>query len=89
MYSRTGIIVNETGLHARPASLFIKMAKNFDAKISIRKKEAPNPVNAKSIVALLALGLDKGSEVEISADGGDEKQAVDSLLDLIANGLTE
>ncbi|MDR0620873.1 MAG: HPr family phosphocarrier protein [Deltaproteobacteria bacterium] len=89
MYSRTGTIVNETGLHARPASDFIKAANRFKAKIKIRRKEVPTDVNAKSIVSLLTLGLEKGAEVVISAEGEDETQAVNSLFDLIETGLKE
>ena len=89
MYSRTVTIVNESGLHARPASDFIKAASGFKSRINIKRTGSPKSVNAKSIVSLLTLGLEKGAEVELSAEGEDETQAVDFLFDLIESGLSE
>lgn len=90
MYKRQTTIVNPTGLHARPASDFVSTAKKFSSKISITDLNASNqPVNAKSILILLSLGLGQGTAVEISADGTDETEAVDSLVALIETGFGE
>lgn len=89
MYTRTTVIINESGLHARPASDFIKTANRFTSKISIRKTDSGDACNAKSIVFLLAMGLARGMEVEISAEGADEAQAVDALIELIESGCGE
>ena len=87
MYKRQTTIVNPTGLHARPASDFVSTAKKFSSKISITDLNASNqPVNAKSILILLSLGLGQGTAIEISADGTDETEAVDSLVALIETG---
>ena len=85
MYSKQTTIANVTGLHARPASDFIAAANKFKSDITIRRLtgEDTEEANAKSIVHLLTLGLSQGEDVEISADGGDEKTAVDSLIALI------
>lgn len=85
MYTRTTTIMNATGLHARPASDFVALASKFKSYILIRRKGADEDEdgNAKSIVNLLALGLAQGEEVELEANGEDEKSAVDSLIDLI------
>lgn len=87
MYKRTTTIINETGLHARPASDFTRAASAFASEIMIcRLDNDSRLVNAKSTVLLLTLGLDKGSEVELSAEGSDEKAAVDALVGLIESG---
>lgn len=90
MYKRQTTIVNPTGLHARPASDFVATAKKFSSKISITDLNAKEqPANAKSILILLSLGLAQGTTVEISADGTDETEAVDSLVALIETGFGE
>lgn len=86
MYNRKTTIKNPTGLHARPASDFIGMAGKFQSKIMIKRTEDTDDseaANAKSIINLLAMGFCQGEEVEISATGDDEKEAVDSLVELI------
>lgn len=88
MYSKETEIVNETGLHARPASEFVNQAKKFASKITIAEVGG-DPANAKSIVTLLALGLAKGKKIVISAEGEDEQAAVDTLIGLIDSGFGE
>lgn len=85
MYKASTTIANTTGLHARPASDFIAAAGKFSSRIMIRRKseEEEDEVNAKSIINVLSLGLCQGEEVELKADGPDEKEAVDSLIALI------
>lgn len=84
MYSKQTIILNETGLHARPASQFVELAKSFASSITIRKAGTDRKaVNAKSIVLLLAEGCNQGALVEIAADGPDEQAAVEGLAALI------
>ena len=89
MYKRNVLIKNRTGLHARPASEFINLAKSFDSKIYIRNAEDENEVDAKSIMMLLTLGLGQGDEVVIRATGEDEVNAVDSLVTLIESKFGE
>lgn len=86
MYSKKTTIANATGLHARPASDFIAMASKFASLIKIGRvngEEGEESTNAKSIICLLSLGLSQGEEVEITAQGPDEKEAVDGLVALI------
>ena len=89
MYSEKVTIVNTTGIHARPASEFVGVATKFKSKITIKKKDSTNEANAKSIVILLTLALSKGTEIEIFADGEDEKEAVNTLVQLIKGGFGE
>ncbi len=88
MYSKTAIIQNPTGLHARPAADFVQCASRFDAQVRIARV-GDEPVNAKSMILLLSRGLSRGTEVEISAEGPDEVEAVEALISLLASGLGE
>ncbi len=90
MYQKQVTVLNPTGLHARPASDFVALAKTFPCKIKIRGLDSGEPaVNAKSIVMLLSLGLAQGTQAELSAEGEEEQQAVDALAALIATGFGE
>ena len=75
------IIHHEVGLHARPATLFVKLAKQYSSSITVfcKGKEA----NAKSILKILSLGADKGSEITIRAEGSDAQQALVALQELV------
>ena len=91
MVSKQTVVINPSGLHARPASDFVKAAKAFDSKIKIANLDLPEegPMNAKSIISILALGIGPGCNVEITAEGDDEEEAVDSLIALIDSGFGE
>ena len=90
MYSKETSVINQTGLHARPASVFVNEAKKFGSSVQIRNvTEDHPPVNAKSIIRLLSEGMGMGTRVEIIADGPDEQLAVDTLTALIDSGFGE
>ena len=72
------VIQNKTGLHARPASLFVKKASGF--KCSVKLKKDDNEVDAKSMLSVLTLGAGKGSTVIVTTDGEDEKEAMAELI---------
>jgi phosphocarrier protein HPr len=80
-------LTNKTGLHARPAGAFVRVAKQFqsDVKAIHNGKEA----NAKSILSVLSLGAERGAAVWIRAEGPDAQQAVDALAKLIAEKFGE
>ena len=91
MVSKVTRVINATGLHARPATEFVNKANTFSSKITIRNfsDESNKTVNAKSIVLLLTLGVCQGTDVEITAVGLDEVEAVESLVALINTGFGE
>ena len=90
MYSKRTIIINEHGLHARPGANLAIKAKEFNSKITIKKIGVEkNPATAKSVIALMSLGLTKGNEVEITAVGDDEIEAVKALISFIDLGCGE
>lgn len=90
MYTRKTVVNNADGLHARPAAVFAKMASSFESDVTVRKSEAgAQDQNAKSIICLMAMGLDCGAEIEITANGADERAAVESLVGLVESGCGE
>lgn len=89
MYQKIAMVCNNSGLHARPAATFIAEAKKFESTITIGRIGDTNVINAKSMVKLLTLGICKGQEVQISAEGVDEVAAVDALVALIQSGFGE
>lgn len=83
-------VLNESGLHARPASMFVKMAKGFESEIMVRNLDKDGPfVNAKSILRLLTAELCKNEWLELKAEGPDEAEAVEKLIDLVNGGFGE
>ena len=80
-------ITNETGLHARPASNFVKIAKSFKSKITVACKG--NEVDAKRILGIMSLGAEKGATITITAEGEDEAQAFAALKTLVDTGFGE
>ena len=82
MEKTTITITNKEGLHARPASLFVKEAAKYASKITIAKHEGKEG-NAKSILSVLSMGVDSGSTIDIICEGEDEKEAVKALQELI------
>lgn len=89
MYSREITIHNASGLHARPASEFVREAGKYKSSVTIRRKDTGAVANAKSIILLLSLSLSKGTQAVISAEGEDEQCAVDNLAALIESGFGE
>jgi phosphocarrier protein HPr len=75
------VIQNKTGLHARPASLFVKKASSFKCDVKIKKDDTE--VNAKSMLSVLTLGAGQGATVTIITDGEDEKEAMEELIKLL------
>jgi phosphocarrier protein len=87
MVSKVVTITNNVGLHARPATFFIQKANTFKSSIWLEKDE--RKVNAKSLLGVLSLGIVQGTSISISADGSDEADAVNGLVELIMTGLPE
>jgi len=91
VYAKQTQIVNRTGLHARPATEFVRTAQRYQSKITVQnlEKEGATPVNAKSLMGLLAAGLGRGMRIAIAAEGTDEVKAVEALVALVESGFGE
>lgn len=80
-------IHNPTGLHARPAKVFVNTAKQY--KSDIRVQHGEKKANAKSLISMLTLGVECGSEIRLIVDGADEEEALAALVTAVADGLGE
>ncbi len=87
MISKEVTVKNSVGLHARPATFFIQRANEYKSSIWVEKDE--RRVNAKSLLGVLSLGIVQGTKILIVADGSDEQEAVDTLIELIESNFSE
>ena len=83
----TLIIGNRTGLHARPASMFVQEANKFSSKIKLTAKG--NIAGCMRTLMIMSLGLTQGTELTINAEGDDAQAALDALTGLIKNKFGE
>jgi phosphocarrier protein len=84
---REATIVNQDGLHARPAAQIVRLANNFASDIELAKDGVG--VNGKSIMGVMMLAAEYGSSITIRADGPDAEAAVAALAELVAGGFGE
>lgn len=87
MFVKDVTVQNKVGLHARSATFFIQKANEYKSSIWIEKEE--RRVNAKSLLGILSLGIIGGTTIRIIADGSDEQDAVEGLVDLVDSGFAE
>jgi Phosphotransferase System HPr (HPr) Family len=83
MYQQNVVITTPNGIHTRPAARLVEYAKSFESYITITSKDKSS--NAKRFFGLQTLDLSKGCSLTITAEGVDEKKAVDQLVDFIKN----
>jgi phosphocarrier protein len=76
-------VKNKQGLHARPAALFVQIANKYNARITVRRGE--EEVNGKSIMGILTLGAESGSQIAIEAEGDDAHLAIAELEKIVTN----
>lgn len=81
MLKQVIVLTAKDGFHARPASMFVKMANGYQSEIQLLCGE--NAVNGKSIMSILTLGASSGSEVTLIADGSDEAEAISALSEFL------
>lgn len=81
--TRTVVLPNKDGLHARPAAEFVKLASTLDSRVTVNGKDA------KSLLGIMALGLTQGATVEITSSGSGAEAAVSALAELIESGFGE
>ncbi len=80
-------VQHPSGLHARPASVFVKTASQF--KSNVRVVYGEKDINAKSILSVLTLGANQGANITIKAEGEDSDQAIQALTELIESNFGE
>ncbi len=77
MIKREITIALDKGLEARPVAIFVQVASQFTSSIIVEYRD--KKVNAKSIMGMMSLGIAQGEKVSVSADGDDEKEAIEAL----------
>jgi len=82
-------VINPNGIHARPASIFVNKAKEFQSKITVENMATGKAKDAKAILGVMTLALVKGTEIKITADGPDEDVAIQAMADLVDAGCGE
>lgn len=87
MRTHTYLITADVGVHARPATLLVNEAGQFDSDIDIQYNGIK--VNLKSIMGVMSLGIPKGAEINIIANGPDEENASNSIEKVILGHLGE
>lgn len=87
MIEQKVLIINKLGLHARAAARFVSLASRFASQIELKKQG--HAVNGKSIMGVMMLAASQGTELELMIHGEDEVQALDALINLIANRFQE
>jgi phosphocarrier protein HPr len=87
MVSQNVTVVNQLGMHARAAAKFVHLATRFQAHVRVARDR--REMDGKSIMGILLLAAGRGSTITISADGSDEREAIDALAALVASGFGE
>jgi phosphocarrier protein len=87
MTSRSVMVVNALGLHARAAARFVHLAARFTSQVRVTREA--KVMDGKSIMGILLLAAARGTTITISADGADEQAAVEALVELVATGFGE
>ncbi len=87
MIERKVKIINKAGLHTRPAATIVKMAAKYKCDFYISKDGLS--INGKSIIGVMTLAAEMGSEIHLSFEGEDEQQAADEICDYFNRGFDE
>ena len=88
MVAREVVIANRLGIHARPATLLVKAAANFEADIFLSKGNIRR-INGKSIMGVMMLAAEQGATVLVEAEGSDEEEAAAAVAGLLAGSFEE
>lgn len=87
MIKQTVTIVNKLGLHARPSAMLVTAASRYESQVFLTKDGLR--VNAKSIMGVMMLAAEQGSEITVEVAGSDEEAALKELLEVIESGFGE
>lgn len=87
LVQRTITVFHRQGLHARPAAIFVQIAKRFTSRVQVKKGR--KIVDGKSIMGLLTLAAHRGARIVILADGDDAEQALEQLAAIVTQPLMD
>lgn len=89
MIQRVVRVENELGLHARAAANLVKLTARFESDVKLSRCNNYQSVNGKSILGILLLAAARGTELEVTVDGKDEKTAMESIIGLFKDRFGE
>jgi phosphocarrier protein len=89
MIEREVRVVNRLGLHARAAAKLVRAASGFRSAVRLERADRQGSADAKSILSVLVLAAARGTELKVTADGADERAALDAVCHLITGGFGE
>ncbi|WP_046175206.1 phosphocarrier protein HPr [Domibacillus indicus] len=81
MSNKTFTVTADTGIHARPATLLVQTASKYASDVNLAFNS--KTVNLKSIMGVMSLGIGKGAEITITAEGNDETEAIEAIENLL------
>lgn len=87
MKEQTFTITADTGVHARPATLLVNKAGQYESEVEMSYND--KKVNLKSIMGVMSLGIPKGAEIKVTADGSDAEEAIKGIEEIIKEHLGE
>lgn len=87
MQEKTFTITADTGVHARPATLLVNKAGQFESEVEVSYKD--KSVNLKSIMGVMSLGIPKGAEIKVTVNGSDEAEAIEAVEEVMKEHLGE
>lgn len=87
MTEKKVVVINRAGVHTRPAAAIVKLASKFKSEIYLVRDKFS--INGKSIIGVMTLAAEQGSELSIRADGADENEAVEEIAKLFESGFGE
>lgn len=89
MISRRVTIANRLGLHARAAARLVNVARQYGSSVRLERPDTGKIADAKGILGVLLLTASRGTELLVTAEGGDAQDAVDALCRLIERRFEE
>jgi phosphocarrier protein HPr len=89
LLERSVTVVNRLGLHARAAAKLVRTAGAFRSSVRLVRADGGGAADAKSILSVLVLAAGRGTELKVTADGADERAALDAVCGLISSGFGE
>ena len=81
MMEKTFTVIDEAGIHARPASILVQAVSKFSSDVNLEYKG--KTVNLKSILGIMSLGIPSGAEIKISVSGEDETEAIQTITEVL------
>ena len=82
-------VVNRLGLHARAAAKLVRTASGFRSAVRLERADRAGAADAKSILSVLVLAASRGTGLKVTAEGADERAALEAVRELISNGFGE